>query len=202
MNDESAQTESAGRAAEPEATAEKISIKCTFDCFEKAQIELVKNVKIFSIIGIVVGALLLVAYIVIGTIFEEEPVYNNVFLFTGAIVLVVGIMCFVITRQGIKTAKQNADVKNEYEFFSDCFVVKSNKIGDEIGMSKIYWSSVGRVKETESFLFLYIPMRKVAFAVPKSSLSHKEYDTIMRRLSKKPKYNEGTIELSECGKTE
>ncbi len=185
-----------------ESRSESVSIKCSFDSFEKAQKELNKPLKVWAIASIGIGAVALAAYIAIGTIFEKESVFNNVLLFAGAILLVIGIMLVALLKQRLKTAVENNRLKNEYEFFFDSFIVQSDKMGDKLGMSKVYYSSVGKVKETKEYLFIYLSDKRTAFAVEKSRLSHLEFDTLMRLMSKNPKFGGKTIELSQCGKAE
>lgn len=183
-----------------EAPDKKV-IRCKTTAFERAQKQMSFALKVFSIVTTAVGALALVAYIIIGTVFEKEPIYANILLLSGAVIVAVGVIYIFSVNYRLKAARdlEATGTANEYEFYSDCLMVSSSKEGNRFGMSKIAYSSVVRVKETPDFLFICYPSRGNAYALEKSSLSHEEYDTVLSLLSRPTKYGSKPMELSAAG---
>lgn len=144
---------------------------------KKVQIELSKQPKINSIIAIIVGTIGLLLYIVLSAFFESM-LLNFMLLF--AIPFSVGLTCLITINKTIEKFK-NVDVLNKYVFESDFVTITSFKNNEQVGMSKVYYSQILKVKQTETFIFIY-PNKTSAYPVVKQALSENELATLKNLL--------------------
>ena len=144
---------------------------------KKVQIELSKQPKINSIIAIIVGAIGLLLYIVLSAFFESM-LLNFMLLF--AIPFSVGLTCLITINKTIEKFK-NVDVLNKYVFESDFVTITSFKNNEQVGMSKVYYSQILKIKQTETFIFIY-PSKTSAYPVVKQALSETELATLKNLL--------------------
>jgi glucose uptake protein GlcU len=144
---------------------------------KKVQIELSKQPKINSIIAIIVGTIGLLLYIVLSAFFESM-LLNFMLLF--AIPFSVGLTCLITINKTIEKFK-NVDVLNKYVFESDFVTITSFKNNEQVGMSKVYYSQILKIKQTETFIFIY-PNKTSAYPVVKQALSENELATLKNLL--------------------
>lgn len=141
------------------------------------QRELMKPLLIYSRIGFAVGVPLLLAYIVLYVLCEEDVLsfptgVLYLMLFVGAILLGTGIVFLLSAKKNIKNV-DNISQMNEYSFFDDYVSVESIRRGERLGASKAYYVDFVKIKESKKYFLLY-PTTETVFPVPKEGLSEEE----------------------------
>lgn len=160
---------------------------------EKVQIELTKKNKLISLISLIIGAIGLVAFVVISTIFEDK-IFGLLLLF--AFPFTLGLISYISINKNIKNFKLH-NIINNYEFNEDHFIVKSFKGNDQIGMSKINYNEVFKLKETETFIFIFAN-RVSAYPIIKTTLSKEDLNKIKQLINNaKPEPKNKNIESSK-----
>lgn len=149
---------------------------------EKVQIELSKKPKLISLICVIIGAIGLVAYIAISMFIDHWAI--NILLFF-AFPFGVGLVTLTTINKNTKNFKLN-NVINNYKFYEDHIIITSFKGDEQIGMSKIEYSAINKIKETETFLFFFANF-SAAFPIIKTALNNDELSTIKTLLTKNKK---------------
>lgn len=150
-------------------------IKCNTKIDLNVQKELNKNLFVVSLICIIIGSLGLLTYVVIGTIFENLSTFFDLLLLF-ALPFGFGIV-FLIS---IKKTEKNVQLKvleNQYEFNQDYVSVTTFTNGENIGTVKFYYKDFKKVKESQSYIFLYLSTSS-AFPVKKSNLSNADLQNL------------------------
>lgn len=158
---------------------------------EKVQIELTKKNKMLSTIALIVGALGLIAFVVCSTVWESK-IFGLLLLF--AFPFTFGLISIISINKNIKNFKLH-NIINNYQFNEDHFIVKSFNGNEQIGMSKINYTNILKLKETETFIFIFAN-RISAYPIIKQTISASELDTIKSLIAKAkqaPKNNEQNL---------
>lgn len=155
------------------------------------QARLMKKMKILGLLGVVLGPVLLLFYIVASTVFEtlaEEQGFViapwlhavlQVALYGGAILLVIGLVLFIGARSSVKNVKTAYHAI--YRFYEGYVVIETERQGEEISRLKLYYADLVKVKENKQFFFLN-NTATTAFIVEKSRLTPEEIGTLKRIL--------------------
>ena len=164
---------------------EKGTVKLETKLDERLYIEITKKLKIAAILFIILGALTMVAALLLTTFVKEFSGVAAVFFF-GAFILFLGIVNLSARKKSIEHAKQ-WNRTNEYEFFSDRVEVNQS-VGEEVvDREKIYLAWTANAKETAT-LISFTNMKNDgngAYYIRKEGTSEKELN-IVRSLLKLP----------------
>ncbi len=136
---------------------------------EKVQIELTKKNKMLSIVALVVGAIGLVAFVILSTMFENK-LFGILLIF--AFPFTFGLISVISINKNIKNFKLH-NITNNYQFNEDYFIVKSFNGTEQIGMSKINYANIYKLKQTETFLFIFAN-RVSAYPIIKAAITSEE----------------------------
>ena len=151
-----------------------------------------RTVKVCGIVGTILGAVLLLAYIAIDVTlstlaelgamenYADYEVLLKILLWCGAMIFVFGLMCIFLARANVKNAER-LNQTNEYTFYENYFTVTSVRNGEQLGTVKQYYADFYKVKETKEFFLLY-PNRSTAFPVEKGRLTEAETEELRRLL--------------------
>lgn len=153
-------------------------INCKTPIDENAQKALTKKFYIISLIALIVGAIGIVAYIVIG-VFVESSYLDIMLVFS--LPFGFGLVYVISINKIIKKAVAN-NIVNEYEFDNDFFNVSSYKNGEVVGTSKVYYKDLYKIKEKDGYIFLYINISN-AYIVKEDALSEND-QTLLKALLK------------------
>ena len=155
------------------------------------QREFSRPILLYCKIGMVVGLPLVIAYIVLSVLRDEEilTVIPNavlyIMLFLGAVLFVTGIVFYFAVKKNIKNAER-INQTNEYSFYEDYISMTSIRYGERLGASKMYYIDFFKVKEGKRFFLLYLNSTSV-LPVEKSGLKEEDITHLCNalRISKK-----------------
>ncbi len=132
----------------------------------KAQKALSNNTMIASIIALVIGALGIVAYVILSTFINNS--YIDILLIF-CIPFTIGLIYVITINKNIKAVAVN-QFTSEYDFDTDYFNVTSSRNGDIVGTQKVYYRDIYKIREKDEYIFIYINKFNV-FIVKKSNIS-------------------------------
>ena len=132
----------------------------------KAQKALSNNTMIASIIALVIGALGIVAYVILSTFINNS--YIDILLIF-CIPFAIGLIYVITINKNIKAVAVN-QFTSEYDFDTDYFNVTSSMNGDIVGTQKVYYRDLYKIREKDEYIFIYINKFNV-FIVKKSNIS-------------------------------
>lgn len=178
------------------------TIKGKLDSVVAAQTEMNAKGKRNGIIFLAVAIILLIGSAIGFILTDENSVLDEGLFICIFIFACLGLFFSVIILSVVKTNMKNAQKKErrsvEYEVFSDC-IVFSVRDGDlSMCKERVIYCEVAKSMETEHYLFIYTGGAN-AYPITKAEHSQVEYDTILKLLSKPPKYSGITIELDKSG---
>ena len=150
-------------------------MKCTVKVDEKLQKELNESIWIKSLIALIVGAVGLAIYIVVG-VFVEDNLFWDIFLWVMAILFGYGLTMLVTIKKTNKKSVLN-NFTDDIELFEDRVEETIKKGDDIISTTKHYYKDLFKIRETENYLFLY-PNKMGAVPVPKKAFSPEEFSKI------------------------
>ncbi|MBD5632625.1 MAG: hypothetical protein HDP34_05290 [Clostridia bacterium] len=179
---------------------ENNSIKTEVSDFVSVQKELSYKLNIVSIVALIIGSAGLLAYFVLGVLFEEAKWVDALLVF--AVPFTLGLVFVVAFRTQIKQSQKNAGSTNVYEFFSDCLVMREMRFGSEIAVVRVSYGDIFKVKNTANYLLFFYRVKNLAYPVDKTKLSPVEVNTIKRLLGAKIDENIEVLQLSTCGSVE
>lgn len=150
------------------------------------QRELSGSVLFYCRIAMAVGIPLVIAYIVLSVLKDEEvlsAIPNAVLyaiLFLGAVLFATGIVFYFTVKKNIKNADK-INQTNEYCFFEDYVLLTSIRLGERLGTSKAYYTDFAKVRERKKYFLLY-PTSVSILPVPKDGLTEGEIDHLRNAL--------------------
>ncbi len=143
-------------------------IECRTDINIEAQKVLSKNLKLASIISLVIGTVGSLAYIVLSCFFNSG--YLDIML-VFCLPFGFGLVYLVSINNLIK--KTGDSTYNIYQFEEEFFNISTYKHGEVVGTAKYYYKDLKKVKERDGYLLLYINISN-AFLVKESTLSESD----------------------------
>ncbi len=152
---------------------------------DDVQKELNKTNFTLSIVYIVVGSILILAFIigyVLSDIIEYSPLTSGFFLTLGVFMLFFGIIINVGCKKNLNVLRQKQQVE-EMEFYGDYLICREYEYGEQVSVNKLYYGRVVRIKETKSFIFIY-NTNVTALAVDKRTVDFNELTAIRSLLQK------------------
>lgn len=146
-------------------------MECRVTIDKKVQNALNTKQKWISWIMLIIGAIGLITYIVLGTV-RESKAWEDVLLifaipFTLGLILLINVHRACIWSDRVKR-------EQHYEFQEEKMVVTIYVQGECTGTSEVYYKTLIRMRETKEFLFLY-PNKISAFPIEKAKLTPTEY---------------------------
>ncbi len=142
------------------------------------QREISRPVILYCRIAMAVGIPLVLAYIVLSVLKDEEilPAIPTAvlygMLFFGAVLFATGIVFHFSVKKNINNAER-VNQTNEYSFYDDYITMTSIRNGERLGASKMYYVDFFKVKEGKRFFLLYLNSASL-LPVRKSELSEEE----------------------------
>ncbi len=151
----------------------QVSTQLTADVERESQ----KKIKLLCKIGLIVGIIGLLSYIIIGvTCFEEdeEPFWLEIILLASSVLfalgLVIPITLNVVTKKSLKAV---GNMVNRFEFNEEYFTVSSYRGEEKMAEAKHYYREVTKTRETENYVYLHIGIRG-AYPIEISRLTEEE----------------------------
>lgn len=150
------------------------------------QRELSWSILLYCRIAMAVGIPLVIAYIVLSVLKDEEilsAIPNAVLyaiLFFGAVLFATGIVFYFTVKKNIKNTEK-INQTNEYSFFEDYVLLTSIRLGERLGASKVYYTDFAKVRERKKYFLLY-PTSVSILPVPKEGLTEGEIDHLRNAL--------------------
>lgn len=157
------------------------SIKVDFSMSERVQRQFTAKLYVGSVIALIVGILGLIAYIATDVACYmatgSEPLWADAMLLFAA-PFGCGLILLLTLRRQYRAAAKPSDRTIQYEFFSDAVLLREARGGMQVGVMRIGYADIVKVKQTESYLFFY-PAKTLAYPVEKEALSAEERDTVL-----------------------
>ena len=148
-----------------------------------------------------VGIMGLISYIMVGAVWEaifgHEAEWTD-YLLVSAIVMPIVLIIALFARSRVKADLMKTDnIETNSEFFSDCIIFREFNGGEQVGVIRIDYSNIFRVKQRGNFMYLTIA-QGISYPVFVGALSETELNTIKKQL-KFPLHEEAeTVELKQC----
>ena len=131
--------------------------------------ELSRPVYIVSIVALVIGIVGMVAYVVLGTIFDNPEIeYMLAFSFPFAFGLVL-----LITINKLCNNADKIPQYNQYTFEEEYFMATTYRCGENVGTVKLYYKDLAKSRESKNYIFMYLN-KYSAVAVAKDQLNSDE----------------------------
>lgn len=149
-------------------------LKCSVKIDQNLQRELNEKAWIYSLISLIVGAIGLMAYIIVGAFFEAF--WLEVLLWFFAFAFGVGLTIFV----SINKVNKNASAKNMTDNIElqENFLIEETVVNNEVvSTNKVYYKDILKIKETENYLFLYVNKTN-AVPIPKKEFAGEDLSKI------------------------
>lgn len=144
-------------------------IECNTFVDANAHKEITKNACLAALIQLIAGVTGLVTYIVLGTLFDEP--WTIVFLIFS-LPFASGLVSYICIKKSRKSLP-NTVIENKYRFEDDFFSVATLRGNEVTGTSKIYYRDLIKVKEKETYIFMFI--NKLSFLpISKNALTREE----------------------------
>ena len=144
---------------------------------ERMQKELLKTPIICCWIIIIFGGISLILTIV-AAIFDKK--LDTILLIATVAFLIMGVVLLISFNKTIQSF-QKTNRENVYTFYDEYVEVKTMYHDEVAGSSKLYYSDIFKVKETKSFIFIYLNPQQ-AFPILKENVSDLDY---LKKLIKK-----------------
>lgn len=152
-----------------------------------------KNSRIVLLCAMIVGIIMLIAYVALyvvseeGLVVLEDDFLLDLLLWAGAILFAVGLMSLIMS--GMTNRKQlSLAFVNEYEFYPEGLVINDYRAGEHVSTSRLRYSDFEKIRESREFFLLY-PNRVTVYPVDKALLTEEECAQLraMLHLPAKPK---------------
>lgn len=176
------------------------TIKCEVSDFVKVQKELSAKLFYFSLAALIIGIAGTLAYIVLGTIFEDAGWVEILLVF--CVPLAIGLVFLLSRRSLIKQSLKNIGSTNIYEFFSDCLIMRETRGGMEIAVVRVNYGDIVKVKETANYIFFFYRIKSTAYPIDKSTLTAAEINTVKKLFGRQTACDSQIINLPECSSAE
>lgn len=183
---------------------EKNIIKTEFSDFKTFQKTLWQKLYICSIVALAVGICGVLAYIVLSTVWETLYEYSPAWceaLLVFAVPLGIGIVFTLTFRSMFKQSEKQSDLTYVYEFYSDCFIFREFRGGEETAVVRLEYNRIVKAKEKGQFVVLR-QLGGASLPIDKTKLSEAELNTLKKLLRLPVPQNAEITELAssaECG---
>ena len=137
-----------------------------------------KNSRIVLLCAMIVGIVMLIAYVALyivseeGLVVLEDDFLLDLLLWAGAILFAVGLMSLIMS--GMTNRKQlSLAFVNEYEFYPEGLVINDYRAGEHVSTARLRYSDFEKIRESREFFLLY-PNRVTVYPVDKALLTEEE----------------------------
>lgn len=167
----------------------------------EARKALTKNLKWLWIALLIVGAIGIAGYIFAVTFWEEvygrAPEWAEIILWLSAIPFAVGLIFTLATNSQKKADLKTANIQSSSQFFADCIIYREFRDGEQIGVIRLDYNNILRVKERGGFLYLTVA-QGISYPVLAAGLTETELNTVKKQLKMPVEQGAQTIELKVC----
>ena len=172
---------------------DKGSIKTASISVESALVIYRRKIKIISLIMLIVGAVGLVAYIALSTVFEKKWLDA---LLVFAVPFTLGLIG-TITIARVHKREKLKPVTCRCEFFADCFFCKTKTATSqqETNTDKFAYADAVLKSENEKFGYIYVLSRGVFVPFGKEDLTDDELNAIRKNFRKPIRDGEESAKL-------
>ena len=146
-----------------------------------------KKLKIICLIMLAVGAVGIVLYLVLGTVFADDsgeaPVWVNSFLIL-AVPFTLGLIGFIVI---IRLHKREVAEGREAEmvFYADCFVYSSKSLKELSETTQRFAYSDAALKcENEKFCYIFVNSKGLFLVFSKEGLHEEQLNAIRKNFNK------------------
>lgn len=147
---------------------------------EKMQKEYLAKSNKLTLAMIIVGAVATLVFLILYCISDSYPVFEDgftlPFLILFACLLGAAIGLKILFNKAVKQVKGCGKI-NEYEFFSDYFMLTQMTNGEAVATAKFYNSQITKVKDSKNYFFVYITAAQI-FPVSKEGLTESELNIL------------------------
>lgn len=158
-------------------------MKCKIEVNKAVQTEIVKKLLKISKICLICSIVAVIFYIVFGTIYPDSSIDTYLLMFVS-IFFAVSIIVYLLIKRTVKNIEKNPFI-NEYEFDDEAISATSSKIdGTFLSSSKIPYTNVLKIKETENFILIYISQVAI-WPVNKTTLSEEDIIFLKQKFTEK-----------------
>ena len=141
------------------------------------QKELNGKSKLISLIMMIIGAVGLIVYVLLGTFIPGEPKWVELFLLF-AIPLGVGLVCLVTINITNKKSLEG-DRELKLVFSEESYIVSEIKNGEKVAEVNVYYKDVLKTRETQNYFFIY-QSQTIAHPVKKSDLTTEQLEQVKK----------------------
>mgnify|MGYP006067278657 CR=1 FL=1 len=125
----------------------------------------------------IVGLLMLVAYVVLYVVTDEgstlpDGFWLDALLWFGALCFAMGLVAFISSGRANKK-QLSLRLVNEYEFRAEGLVINDYRSDELVSTSRLKYSDFEKIRESKEFFLLY-PNRVTVYPVDKTLLSGEE----------------------------
>lgn len=139
------------------------------DINKEIQKELSRPLFIVGIVTLVLGIFGIVAYIVLGTIFDNPEIEYMLFF---SLPFSFGLVLLITINKLCKNADKIPQY-NQYTFEEQYFMVTTYRRGENVGTVKLYYKDLVKSRESKNYIFMYLN-KYSAVAVAKDQLNSDE----------------------------
>ncbi len=171
---------------------EKPVLTSSFLIDGKSQAQLFKPMRIGCIVAMAVGIPLVILYVVLSVLSEDEngsigidDVSLFVILLCGAVLFALGLVMYLSAKRNARMTDRTGGL-NDYEFYETYMIVRSSRHGEDLGYTKNFYADLVKIRETKHYFLLY-PTTATLYPVDKAVLSGEERAALRRVLRLQPR---------------
>ena len=157
---------------------------------EKMQKSLNAPMLTAGLIMMIIGAVMIVAYIVLGvlseTVLSISEAKLGFVLWMGAVWFGIGLVAFFTARHNVKQKQLFLGLVVEYEFFDDYMIDTTYRAGEKVGVTLVRYTDLEKIRESKNFFLLY-PNKTSVYPVDKGALTQEEQACLRSLLRLSPK---------------
>lgn len=179
---------------------ENNTIKTEFSDFKRVQKALFQKLFVCSVVALIIGAIGVLAYIILATVWETLYEYTPAWcdaLLVFAVPLGIGIVFTLSFRSTFKQAEKLAGSVNEYEFYSDCVIIREINNGKEVAGRRTEYNRINTTQKGQYLLIRYLNNNQ-ALPIDTATLSERELNTIKKLLRLDVPEGAETIQLADA----
>lgn len=165
--------------AEAEQSAQDSScVKARVTVDAALQKRISKNSRIVLLCAMIVGIVMLIAYVALyvvsekGLVVLEDDFLLDLLLWVGATLFAFGLV-FFITSGRVNKKQLSIAFVNEYEFYPEGLVINDYRAGEHVSTARLRYSDFEKIRESREFFLLY-PNRVTVYPVDKALLTEEE----------------------------
>lgn len=158
---------------------------------------------VLSAISLVVGTIGIIAYIVLGTVWETLYEYTPKWcdaLLVFAVPFALGLVFTLTLRSQSKQIKKSNSA-NVYEFFADGMLIRETRGGEEVAVVRADYNKILKISENWKYIKVRFINVFASLPIDKSTFTEEELFTVKKLLSLKIPQDARTLELAPCSES-